>query len=103
MTSYHAELTALVTAAGPANPAGLARLASTAGPRGFAGSLPLDGGMRVFDPAVSAGLAAERETARQERARRPDQRQRASERDAGAWAKEMLLCTMGQAVMGRAG
>nr|CAB3451012.1 unnamed protein product [Digitaria exilis] len=38
-TAYHAELTAL----------------ATAGPRGFAGSLPLDDGIRVFDPANSAG------------------------------------------------
>ncbi|KAF8653998.1 hypothetical protein HU200_062140 [Digitaria exilis] len=50
--AYHAELTALASAAGLADPADLA---ATAGLRGFAGSLPLDGGIRVFDPANSVG------------------------------------------------
>nr|CAB3493911.1 unnamed protein product [Digitaria exilis] len=57
--AYHAELNALATAAG------LARLASTTGPRGYAGSLPLDGGMRVFDHAVSAGRPPLRDTGKQ--------------------------------------
>nr|CAB3445974.1 unnamed protein product [Digitaria exilis]CAB3445983.1 unnamed protein product [Digitaria exilis] len=46
--AYHAELTALATATGLADPAGLADLAATTGLRGFAGSLPLDGGMRMW-------------------------------------------------------
>nr|CAB3480789.1 unnamed protein product [Digitaria exilis] len=46
--AYHAELTTLAAAAGLTDPAGLADLAATTGPRGYAGSLPLDRGMRMY-------------------------------------------------------
>nr|CAB3472554.1 unnamed protein product [Digitaria exilis] len=67
--AYHVELVDLAAAAGLADPAGLADLAATAGPRGYAGSLPLDRGMRVVVPTLlNACLTNEKE----ERSGTPD-------------------------------